>query len=189
VALFGKPKPPNEVNRNPSPSTPAPVAKPLSASPSKPTSAQVRSTSQTSERKPSMANQTKGANAVIGSSIIIKGELFGDEELVIEGRVEGKINIKNRLVIGQKGSVEADIEAKSVVINGRVNGNVLAQRVEIVASGSLEGNIKAPKISIADGAHFKGSVDMSQCSPESGSKPAAKTPAKSPIKPGSSFKL
>ncbi|MFN7973205.1 MAG: polymer-forming cytoskeletal protein [Acidobacteriota bacterium] len=99
-------------------------------------------------------------SAIIGSSIVIKGELLGDEEIVIEGRVEGKIHIKNNLIVGQKGSVEADIVAHGVIINGRVHGNIVADRVEIVASGSLEGNIKAPKISIADGAHFKGSVDM-----------------------------
>lgn len=98
----------------------------------------------------------------IGESIFIKGELTGNEDLTIEGKVEGKIELKDHhLTIGGSGSVNAEIFAKSVTITGEVVGNVRAdERIEITQRGKLKGNISSPRITIADGAHFKGSVDM-----------------------------
>ena len=105
--------------------------------------------------------------AVIGPNIRIQGELSGDEDLVVEGRVEGKISVTKGLRIGPQAQVNAEVKAHHVVIAGRVVGNVIAtEKVEILPSGILEGNIRAPKIAIAEGAQFKGSVDM-------GGKPAA----------------
>lgn len=99
--------------------------------------------------------------AVIGPNIRIQGELSGDEDLVVEGRVEGKISVTKGLRIGPQAQVNAEIKAHHVVIAGRVVGNVVAaERVEILPSGILDGNIRAPKIAIAEGAQFKGSVDM-----------------------------
>lgn len=98
----------------------------------------------------------------IGPSIQIKGELQGDEDLTIDGRVEGKIDLReHNLTIGPNGKIRADLYAKSIVIAGEVSGNAFAaERVEIAPSGRLAGDITAPRITIADGAHFKGSVDM-----------------------------
>ena len=98
----------------------------------------------------------------IGKSVSIKGELTGDEDLTIEGRVEGKVELKDHnLVIGPHGEITAEINAKNVTINGKVTGNVFAgELVEIKESGSLAGNIESSRISIADGAHFKGSVNL-----------------------------
>lgn len=98
----------------------------------------------------------------IGQSIFINGELTGNEDLTIDGRVEGSISLKDHhLTIGKNGRIEAAIEAKSVKVDGQVNGNVRAdERVEVSPSGSLTGDIVAPRIVIADGARFKGSVDM-----------------------------
>ena len=99
--------------------------------------------------------------AVIGPNIRIQGELSGDEDLVVEGRVEGKISVTKGLRIGPQAQVNAEVKAHHVVIAGRVVGNVVAaDKVEILPSGILEGNIRAPKIVIAEGAQFKGSVDM-----------------------------
>ena len=99
--------------------------------------------------------------AVIGPNIRIQGELSGDEDLVVEGRVEGKISVTKGLRIGPQAQVNAEVKAHHVVIAGRVVGNVVAaEKVEILPSGILEGNIRAPKIAIAEGAQFKGSVDM-----------------------------
>ncbi len=99
--------------------------------------------------------------AVIGPNIRIQGELSGDEDLVVEGRVEGKISVSKGLRIGPQAQVNAEVKAHHVVIAGRVIGNVVAtEKVEILPSGILEGNIRAPKIAIAEGAQFKGSVDM-----------------------------
>ena len=103
-----------------------------------------------------------GRAANIGPSIQIKGELQGDEDLVIDGRVEGKIELReHNLTIGQNGRIKADLHARNIVIAGEVTGNAFAaERVEIAPSGRLSGDITAPRITIADGAHFKGAVDM-----------------------------
>jgi len=98
----------------------------------------------------------------IGPSIQIKGELQGDEDLTIDGRIDGQINLReHNLTIGPNGKIKADLYAKTIVIAGEVSGNATAaERVEIAPTGRLIGNIAAPRITIADGAHFKGSVDM-----------------------------
>lgn len=108
---------------------------------------------------PKAATEVK--TAVIGPNIRIQGELSGDEDLVVEGRVEGKISVSKGLRIGPQAQVNAEVKAHHVVIAGRVVGNVVAaEKVEILPSGFLEGNIRSPKIAIAEGAQFKGSVDM-----------------------------
>jgi len=98
----------------------------------------------------------------IGPSIQIKGELQGDEDLTIDGRVEGKIELRDHnLTIGPNGKIKADLHATTIVIAGDVQGNAYAkERVEIAPTGRLNGDIASPRITIADGAHFKGSVDM-----------------------------
>ncbi len=105
----------------------------------------------------------KGGRIVnIGPSIHIKGELNGDEDLVIDGRVEGKIELReHNLTIGANGKIKADLHAKTIIIAGEVGGSAFAsERVELTPTGRLNGNIVSPRITIADGAHFKGSVDM-----------------------------
>ena len=103
-----------------------------------------------------------GSVAIIGKSIVIKGELSGNEDLTIEGKVDGKINLAdNNLIIGAEGRVKADLYARQVTITGRVEGDVIAgERVEITATGSLKGNIRAPRLVILDGAAFEGAVEM-----------------------------
>ena len=106
---------------------------------------------------------SKGGRIVnIGPSIQIKGELQGDEDLTIDGRVEGKIELRDHnLTIGPNGKIKADLHANTIVIAGDVQGNAYAkERVEIAPTGRLNGDIASPRITIADGAHFKGSVDM-----------------------------
>jgi len=101
------------------------------------------------------------ANTIIGNSIIIDGEISGDEELVIQGTVKGKITLQEKLQVENGGMVEADIETQTVTISGKVTGNILAkEKVEILSDGKMVGDIKAPRITIADGATFKGHVDM-----------------------------
>lgn len=98
----------------------------------------------------------------IGKSIIIRGELTGNEDLTIEGSVEGKVELReHNLVVGSTGKIQAEIHAKSVNIQGEVTGNVRAEdRIEIATSGTVKGDLVAPRIIISDGARFKGSVDM-----------------------------
>lgn len=111
---------------------------------------------------PESRRKTMGQTAIIGQSIHIKGELTGNEDLTIDGTVEGNIELKeNNLIIGQNGNIKADIHAKMVTITGEVQGNVNAEeKVEIRETGKLRGNIVAPRIVITDGAFFKGSVEM-----------------------------
>ena len=99
--------------------------------------------------------------ANVKESAFIKGELTVEDDLTVEGRVEGKIELKgHNLWIGPQGKVYAEIHAKSVIIAGEVIGNIFAsEMVEIRLSGSVLGNIKCPRISIFDGAKFNGSID------------------------------
>ena len=101
------------------------------------------------------------ANTVIGSSIMIDGEISGDEDLVIQGTVKGKISSKESLIVEGSGVVEADIETQNVEIGGQVTGNIVAtDKVELKSDCRVVGDIKAPRVLIADGASFKGNVDM-----------------------------
>ena len=98
---------------------------------------------------------------VIGRSIVIDGEITGDEDLVVQGTVKGKIALKQSLYVESSGEVEADIETQNVEISGTVTGNIRASdKVELKSDGKMTGDIKAPRILIADGATFKGNVDM-----------------------------
>jgi cytoskeletal protein CcmA (bactofilin family) len=101
------------------------------------------------------------ANTIIGSTIVIDGEISGDEDLVIQGTVKGKISLKESLFVEASGVVEADIEVQNVDVAGRVTGNIAASdKVELKTDCRVVGDIRAPRILIADGASFKGNVDM-----------------------------
>ena len=108
----------------------------------------------------------------IGESIVIKGELSGDEDLVIDGQVEGKINLnRNALTVGEHGKVKATVVAKTVVVVGKVRGNIIAtEKVEVRDTCSMEGDICTPRVVIAPGAYFRGGIDMRQ---SQGGRPAA----------------
>ena len=98
----------------------------------------------------------------IGKSVVIKGDLRGSEDLMIEGQVEGTIELKdNELTIGSNARIKAQVFAKTVIILGTVNGNVTAsEKVDIRDGASVEGDVVSPKVAIAEGAQFHGSVDM-----------------------------
>lgn len=96
-----------------------------------------------------------------GPKVRLHGDLTGDEDVLFDGRVEGRVNVARSFRVGPEGQVHAEVTARVVVIGGRVVGNVVASdRVELLPTGVLEGNIRAPKIVIAEGARFRGSVDM-----------------------------
>lgn len=98
----------------------------------------------------------------LGKSITVKGELGGNEDLVIEGQVEGKIEFRQHvLTVGPNGKIKAQIFAKTVIVLGDVVGNITAsEKVDIRDNGSVDGDITSPKVAIAEGAHFRGSIDM-----------------------------
>lgn len=103
-----------------------------------------------------------GAIATLGPSIIIKGDLTGEEDLVIEGRVEGEIRLtKNSVTVGKNGRVRADIHGKKVHVEGEVRGNLYGdQEIVIRASGRVQGNLVSPRVTLENGSKFKGSIDM-----------------------------
>lgn len=99
---------------------------------------------------------------MIGSSITIKGTISGDEDLVIQGRVEGAINLKeHEVTVGESGKITADVTAKTIRIDGEVTGDISgSEKVVLSKTGNLRGNIVAPRVTLEDGAIFKGSIDM-----------------------------
>ncbi|NOR19834.1 MAG: polymer-forming cytoskeletal protein [Xanthomonadales bacterium] len=121
--------------------------------------------------------------AVIGPGIHINGDISGDENLLVEGRVDGKIRLASHHVeIGQNGKVKADITAKVIKIAGQVRGDLNgSEKVVISRTGHVHGNIIAPRMTLEDGAIFKGSIDMDPGEPAKAAvaKPVKKSVEKS----------
>jgi cytoskeletal protein CcmA (bactofilin family) len=111
---------------------------------------------------PTLISDSGGQAAIIGKSLVIKGEVTGSESICIEGKVEGSINLPgNRVTIGRNGRVSASITAREIVVQGEVVGNVTAgDRLDVRSEGSLTGDASAQRISLADGAFFKGKIDI-----------------------------
>jgi cytoskeletal protein CcmA (bactofilin family) len=140
----------------PSYSEPEPFKSPASVS-SSPAPASVARSSSTSG----------GPTATIGPTIRVKGDISGDENLKIEGTVEGTVSLAaHELEIGQSGKVTANLTAKTIRIHGEVQGDVVGKEyVIITASSRVRGNIVTPRMTLEDGARFKGSIDID---PEAG---------------------
>ena len=100
--------------------------------------------------------------ATIGRTVVIKGEISGNESLYIDGRVEGSVTFKDhRVTVGRNGVVQANISAREVVIMGKVTGNVeCSDRVDIRSEGTLTGDVVSARISVEDGAMLRGSVQL-----------------------------
>ena len=111
----------------------------------------------------------------IGQSVEIRGELHGNEDLTIEGKVDGKITLKGHsLTVGANGRIKGEVFAKTVLVVGEVNGNVAADdKIEVAATGSMLGDIRAPRVVLADGARFKGAIDMDSGRSKMAEKPAS----------------
>jgi cytoskeletal protein CcmA (bactofilin family) len=99
---------------------------------------------------------------VLGRTVVLRGELSANEDLLIEGQFEGTIALEDHcLTVGADGQVKAEIRARQVVILGTVSGNVVArEKVEIRRSGHVVGDLMAGTVAIEEGAYFKGSVDI-----------------------------
>lgn len=117
---------------------------------------------------------------MIGKTITIKGDISGQEDLTIEGNVDGSVSLPdNNLTIGEGGQIKADLAAKNITVKGQVDGDISgAEKVVVAQSGHVKGNITAPRVTLEDGAKFKGSIDMDPG--ESSSKPAKKSPTANP---------
>lgn len=125
--------------------------------------------------KPLSPVQQLKERAIVGHSISIQGDISGQEDLMVHGKVEGKVDLNgNNVTIGQDGKVKADIMAKIISVEGHVQGNLKGQEQVIVRkSGSVEGNISAPRVSLEDGCRFTGHIDMHKEQSPRVAKPAA----------------
>ena len=113
---------------------------------------------------------SSGSACVVGAKTVLKGDITGEEDVLVEGTVEGTIRIGRDLKVGPGGCVKASVSAQSIVVAGEVIGDCqAAQRVHIEATGRLTGNIRAPRVIIVEGATFKGNSDMSPGGGGSGS--------------------
>jgi cytoskeletal protein CcmA (bactofilin family) len=145
-------------NQPTTPGRPAEPERPSMPSPSIP----AMSSEPAVPSRPASSTTTTADQATIGKSLVIKGEVTGSESLYIDGRVEGSISLAgNRVTVGRNGVVAANINAREIVVLGKVRGNLTASdRVDIRSDGSLTGDVVAARISIEDGAYFKGGIDI-----------------------------
>jgi cytoskeletal protein CcmA (bactofilin family) len=120
-----------------------------------------------------------GSTSLLSKEVKIEGDIQGSENLQVEGRFKGTIKLEGDVYIGQTGVVDADIEADNVIIQGQINGNVLARKqLQIQSSGKLVGDCTAQSIDIKEGALFEGRSKMirsSVTSPGGGAAPGIKS--------------
>lgn len=132
---------------------------------------------QASFAAPTERRQTGGHEmANIGKSISIKGDVIGDEDTVLEGRVEGRVSLKNHhLTIGPNGDVQGEVSAKQVTVVGKIAGNVIAsERIEVRESGRIQGDLVAPRLLVAEGAVINGAITMKDTGALAQPRPAEK---------------
>jgi len=129
---------------------------------------------------PAARSETAG-RAVIGASIRLNGELVGGEDLLVEGRVEGSIELaQHALTVGAKGRIAGSAHARAIHVEGEVDGNLAADEQLILRkSARVKGDLVAPRVVIEDGARFKGSIDMESKRPAAVA-PTAPAPATLP---------
>lgn len=125
--------------------------------------------------QPAPQNGSRGP-ATIGPSILIRGDLAGDEDLIIQGRVEGSVSLQqNNVTVGKEGRIRASICGRIITVEGHVEGDLNGEEQVIIrASGNVRGNIVSPRVALEDGCRFKGSIDMEV-------KPAAQPPAEASV--------
>jgi cytoskeletal protein CcmA (bactofilin family) len=111
-----------------------------------------------------MSNPYNSANeraSILGPTLYFKGDLSAEEDLLIQGRVEGSITHTQRLTVGPQGTVKANIKAQLIIVEGTVDGDLTAEKsVFVKETAKVAGNIFAPTVSILEGANFSGSIDM-----------------------------
>ena len=107
-------------------------------------------------------DSSRGGSAVLGKSVIVKGQIFSREDLTIDGEVEGTVELQeHRLTVGPNGKVLASIKAREIVVLGTIHGNVeTTDKIDIRKDAKLVGDIKTARVVIEDGAYFKGNIDI-----------------------------
>src|ERR1700722_5653651 len=113
--------------------------------------------------QPRQAPAPAPTTTVFGKSMKIIGEVTSDEELYLDGDLDGKLNLRNRLTVGPNSKVNANIKAQEIIVFGTIKGNVESEsRVSLRTGASIVGDIKTAGIVIEDGAYFKGGIDISK---------------------------
>ncbi len=139
--------------------------------PPKPAAAPAPTASQAKENIPMSSNPTPShpasesrGPAIIGKSVMIKGQIFSREDLTIDGEIDGSVELhEHRLTVGPNGKLQAGVKAREVVVLGTIHGNVEASdKIDIRKDAKLVGDIKTARIVIEDGAYFKGSIDIAR---------------------------
>lgn len=122
----------------------------------------------------------ENAPARIGKTVVIRGEVKGSEDLIVDGRVEGTVSLsESRLTVGPNANVAADLAARDILVLGQVQGNLTASgRIELRAGCQVEGDIKALRLAVEDNAIFRGRVDLTQA--PAAAKAAAAPPVAAP---------
>jgi cytoskeletal protein CcmA (bactofilin family) len=123
--------------------------------------------------QPKPPEVTVSVGSVLGRTLHFRGDLAADEDLVLQGRVEGSITHTGCLTIGADGTTVGNVSARQIIVEGNVEGDVTAAgSVSVRASGAVHGSIIAPRVAIADGARFNGSIDMDSAQVEESATPA-----------------
>lgn len=115
----------------------------------------------------------RGGTTLVAAGTRLTGTVGGATDVLVEGEVDGKVQVDARVTVAAEGKVTGEIAARSVQVGGKVQGNVRAvERIEITASGALEGDVAAPRVIIAEGAFFKGKVEMTGTDGKAETEPA-----------------
>ena len=111
--------------------------------------------------RPAMPLDGPSSQTVIGPKARFHGEVSGEEDVLIQGHLEGNVKVERKVTVAASGEVRGDLEARAVIVAGRVHGQIrAAERAELLATAAVEGNVSAPKVVIAEGAQLQGSVAM-----------------------------
>jgi cytoskeletal protein CcmA (bactofilin family) len=103
----------------------------------------------------------RSSSCTIGPQMTVRGALSGEEDLIVEGRIEGSVSLSGHLTVAAGGVLQADVEVESIEVHGEVDGDIVASRAVTIDKGAqVSGNVRAPRIIIHDGARFQGAVDM-----------------------------
>src|SRR5579872_6685937 len=139
---------PRTTSAPPTSSEPAKEGNTMSSLPSRPTDTR--------------SDPVRGGAAIIGKSVVLKGQIYGREDVTIDGEVEGTVELQeHRLTVGPNGKVVATIKAREIVVQGTVHGNIeTREKIEIRKEAKVVGDIRTARIVIEDGAYFKGSIDI-----------------------------
>ena len=106
-------------------------------------------------------------SGIIGRGTVVRGNLSGSGDVVVEGRLEGTVALEDRLTVESGGKVVADVQLENLIVHGEMGGDVVAaERVVISSTAKVVGDIKAPRVVIEDGARFSGSIEMDVKLPE-----------------------